>query len=106
MVLTSLIQFCYYCSPELLQYHIMDEGICAAAIIGSTKLTTKEGQKIQLSCNARDSLVINGVSATDTDIVGSNGVIHVVDELLVPESGESEIIRKTHFTCTSFNSTF
>ncbi len=73
--------------PELLQYHIMDQGICAAAIIGPTKLTTREGQRLKLSCDVRDRLVVNGIPAKQTDIVGTNGVIHVLDELLIPESG-------------------
>lgn len=74
---------------KLLQYHIMDQGICAAAIIGNAKLPTKEGQKLELSCDAGDRLTINGIPARETDVVGINGVIHVLDELLVPESVKS-----------------
>lgn len=74
---------------RLLHYHIVDCCICSAAILGPTSVKTLEGQKLNLSCDFRDRLLVNEIACTEVDMVGSNGVIHVVDRILVPDSAKS-----------------
>ena len=76
----------YYFS-ELLKYHVLEKGICSAAVIGPTQQRTLEGQKVNLTCDVNDKLRVNNISVTQADIVGTNGVIHVLDEILIPASG-------------------
>lgn len=79
--------------PELLKkfikYHIIESPICSAAIIGLTRQKTLEGQKANLTCDVNDRLRINDIPTEETDIVASNGVIHVIDEVLLPSSVKS-----------------
>lgn len=72
---------------ELLRYHVIERDLCSAAIISPTKITTREGQTLEVSCDVSDRLTINGASASETDILASNGIIHAIDDLLVPDSG-------------------
>lgn len=74
---------------RLLYYHIVDCCICSASILGQTTVKSLEGQRLNLSCDHRDRLLVNEVVCSEVDAVGSNGVIHVVDELLVPDSVKS-----------------
>ena len=74
---------------ELLQYHLLDSTLCSAAFLGPASYKTVEGQKISLDCDVRDTLSINEVHISDTDIVATNGVIHALDTLLIPDSGQS-----------------
>lgn len=74
---------------KVLNYHIMEQTICSAAILGPTNLTSREGQKLEFSCDINDQLIINGKPASETDLVGSNGVVHTIDTLLLPNSAKS-----------------
>ena len=71
----------------MLQYHILHRSICASAILNDVTLRTKEGQKVNLSCNVHDQITVNGEPSVETDIVRSNGVIHAIDHVLLPDSG-------------------
>jgi transforming growth factor-beta-induced protein len=73
----------------LLQYHIIDNDICAASVIEPVSLRTKEGQKVNLTCGGDDTISVNGVPVTDPDLLATNGVVHAVDKILVPDAGRS-----------------
>ena len=70
-----------------MNYHIVPQTICSAAILNPTNLTSKEGQKLRFDCNETDHILVNGIVTSQTDILGSNGVIHVIDDILLPDSG-------------------
>jgi len=71
---------------DILLYHVLaDTSVDAASAIsltGST-VTTANGDNIALSLNG-DDLFINMSKVTVTDIVTSNGIIHVIDTVLTP----------------------
>ena len=66
---------------------MLDRSICSAAILGPTRVTTNEGQKVNLSCGADDRMTVNGIPTEQVDMVGTNGVVHVINQLLIPNSG-------------------
>lgn len=74
---------------KLLRYHQTDPVICSAAIIGKTSMKSREGQKLNLTCDANDRIRVNDVPVAESDIVALNGVIHVIEELLIPDSVKS-----------------
>ncbi len=73
---------------ELLKYHMLEQSICSAAILGKSVHRTLEGQKVTLTCDINDKLRVNDVPVVHADIVGTNGVIHVIDKILIPNVGE------------------
>ena len=75
------------CRIGILLYHTVNDTICSAAMMGPGKLRSLEGQTVELSCDLSDAMTINGVSVIEADIVASNGVIHIIDEMLIPNSG-------------------
>jgi uncharacterized surface protein with fasciclin (FAS1) repeats len=54
----------------------------AADVVGLTSAPTVNGKT--LTVDASDGVKINGSTVTATDIVGSNGVIHVIDTVILP----------------------
>ncbi len=50
---------------------------------------TLEGSNIEIGCDG-GSLTVNGIKMVlKKDIVTSNGVIHLIDQVLMPDSGET-----------------
>lgn len=70
----------------VLTYHVIDDEVRAAELpTGSAAIQTLNG-KFYLS-NGTAGVYINGTSkVTATDIIGSNGVVHVIDRTLMPPS--------------------
>uniref|UniRef100_A0A4W3K2Z7 Periostin, osteoblast specific factor b n=1 Tax=Callorhinchus milii TaxID=7868 RepID=A0A4W3K2Z7_CALMI len=70
----------------LLNYHILESVQCSEAIMSGSAYTTLEGSNIEIGCDG-DSLTINGKKMVNRkDIVTTNGVIHLIDEVLIPDS--------------------
>jgi uncharacterized surface protein with fasciclin (FAS1) repeats len=72
--------------PELtsvLTYHVIPAKVMASDLKKSQRVKTVEGTKVLITKNKKGAK-INGVDIVQTDIVGSNGVIHVIDEVLIP----------------------
>ncbi len=75
---------------EILTYHVLDSEVGSAAAIGAagTTVMTVNGASIGLSLSG-DSLLVNTATVTTTDIMADNGIIHVIDAVLMPPK-ESE----------------
>lgn len=68
----------------ILTYHVVDEELLAADVLASTSLETLQGQSLDVSLI--DGLpFVDASGIVDTDIMTSNGVIHVIDSVLLPE---------------------
>jgi transforming growth factor-beta-induced protein len=79
---------------DVLLYHIVSGKVYAADVLGfaePTPVKTLLGQDIVIEVTD-DGVVINGVALViQTDIEACNGVIHVIDAVLVPELGEEPV---------------
>ena len=68
----------------VLTYHVVAGNVPAATVTTLHDATTVEGSKIQIKVEG-GKVVLNGTShVTATDIAASNGVIHVIDTVLMP----------------------
>jgi uncharacterized surface protein with fasciclin (FAS1) repeats len=68
----------------VLTYHVIAGNVPAATVVTLTEADTVEGSKVTIAV-VDGGVVLNGTShVTATDIVASNGVIHVIDSVLMP----------------------
>lgn len=77
---------------QVLAYHVVAERepYYVDDFSGSQSLRTLERSEITVSRRGR-SLSVNGVDVIEANIEASNGVIHVIDQVLIPESVLSQI---------------
>ena len=68
---------------EILTYHVLD-GEVLAADVAAGEVATLQGEEITISTD--DGVMVNDATVTMTDVLASNGVIHVIDTVLVPPS--------------------
>jgi len=61
---------------QILKYHVVAGKLDAAKVTSMSELSTVSG----------DRLPVSSIKVADTDIMTSNGIIHVIDEVLIPNS--------------------
>lgn len=72
---------------DVLLYHVVDGVVPAATVVTLTEATTKQGSAVTI--DTTDGVVLNGsVTVTATDIYANNGIVHVIDGVLMPPAGE------------------
>lgn len=70
----------------ILTYHVVP-GKVMASDVKPGDVTTVQGSKAKLAVK-EGAVTINSANITATDIVASNGVIHVIDKVILPPSAE------------------
>lgn len=69
---------------EILQYHVVEGETMSDALAGTTTtVTALNGGELEID-GTGDGVTVNGAAVTTADVDASNGVIHVVDEVLMP----------------------
>ncbi|KAJ7997483.1 hypothetical protein DPEC_G00229480 [Dallia pectoralis] len=72
----------------LVNYHLLNSVQCSEAIMSGTAYETAEGSNVEIGCEG-DSLTVNNVKMVQQkDIVTTNGVIHLIDKVLIPDSAK------------------
>uniref|UniRef100_A0A8C7K045 Transforming growth factor-beta-induced protein ig-h3 n=1 Tax=Oncorhynchus kisutch TaxID=8019 RepID=A0A8C7K045_ONCKI len=74
---------------DLLNYHILKNMQCAESITSGTPLETLQGTVLEVGCDGAD-MTLNGKAIIQKkDQLGTNGVIHYINELLIPDSAKT-----------------
>ncbi|MGY3054047.1 putative surface protein with fasciclin (FAS1) repeats [Pedobacter sp. UYEF25] len=69
---------------KILTYHVVSGALKAADLKDGMELTTVQGEKLKVSVKD-GKVMINGATVTIPDIMDSNGVTHVIDQVLMPK---------------------
>jgi transforming growth factor-beta-induced protein len=67
---------------KILKHHVVSGKVTAAQVAGMPSANTLAGQAVHI--NTCQGVKINNANVTKTDIVTSNGIIHVIDTVLIP----------------------
>jgi uncharacterized surface protein with fasciclin (FAS1) repeats len=67
----------------ILLYHVVSGKVMSADIKGSAKPATLQGATLDVKAGA-SGVTVNGAKVTGADVVASNGVIHVIDTVVLP----------------------
>jgi uncharacterized surface protein with fasciclin (FAS1) repeats len=66
---------------SILTYHVLADEVMASEVTAGD-VPTVEGSTIEIATDG--GVTVNGANVTATDVEASNGVIHVIDAVLVP----------------------
>lgn len=67
---------------KILTYHVVPGKVMAADVAELTTATTVQGGEVDI--NADDGVKVNDATVVTADIECTNGVIHVIDTVLMP----------------------
>jgi uncharacterized surface protein with fasciclin (FAS1) repeats len=69
----------------VLTYHVVPGTVLAADVVKLESATTVNGQPVTITVNDK-TVMVNEAKVIATDIICSNGVIHVIDQVILPEA--------------------
>lgn len=71
---------------QVLTYHVVAGAVSANQVTGLSNAETIQGQPVVVGSSGGVS--INDANVIETDIRGSNGIIHVIDSVLIPPAND------------------
>ncbi|MFT5573673.1 MAG: putative surface protein with fasciclin (FAS1) repeats [Cryomorphaceae bacterium] len=69
---------------SILTYHVVAGKVTAADVVKLTSAATVQGSEVMIS--TKDGVKVNEANVVKTDIMTSNGIIHVIDTVLLPST--------------------
>jgi uncharacterized surface protein with fasciclin (FAS1) repeats len=70
----------------ILTYHVVPGSVKAADVVKLKNAATVQGQRVDIKVNA-GKVMVDGANVVATDVACSNGVIHVIDTVILPVDG-------------------
>jgi uncharacterized surface protein with fasciclin (FAS1) repeats len=67
---------------KILTYHVVSGKVLAADVVKLKSATTVEGSDVKI--DASNGVKINDATVATADVAADNGVIHVIDTVLIP----------------------
>ncbi len=69
----------------ILKYHVVSGKVMAADVVKLKSAATLEGSSVKINASKK-GVMVDGANVVTTDIMTSNGVIHVIDAVILPKS--------------------
>jgi len=67
---------------KILTYHVVSGKVLAADVVNLKSAKTVEGSEVKI--DASNGVKINDSTVTTADVAADNGVIHIIDSVLLP----------------------
>ena len=77
--------------PAILQYHVVAGTALSTDLTDGQTITTLLGEDVTVTITA-DGVFINDAQVTAADILADNGVVHVIDAVLLPPAPETTTV--------------
>ena len=68
---------------KVLTYHVVAGKVTAAEVVKLKEAKTVEGRAVKI--DASNGVKVDGATVIKADVMASNGVIHVIDSVLMPQ---------------------
>jgi len=69
---------------SILTYHVVSGKVMAADVVKLTSAATVNGQMVTIKVDG-ETVMVDNANVVTTDIEASNGVIHVIDSVILPQ---------------------
>lgn len=76
---------------DILGYHVVIGEVPSSAV-SNGQVVMANGEKAILQVNGDGGVIIQGAGVIETDFMASNGIIHVIDSVMLPPSGNENIV--------------
>lgn len=70
---------------NILLYHVVGDTVSASEVVGLTSAPTLLGQEIAIAASSSGVMLNGSVQVIATDVFASNGVLHIISGVLIPE---------------------
>ena len=84
----------------ILTYHVVPGKVMAADVTALSSAKTVQGEEITIKVDG-STVMVDGANVTATDIEASNGVIHVIDAVILPPTIAAAMTASTAMTTTA-----
>ncbi|WP_346855560.1 fasciclin domain-containing protein [uncultured Draconibacterium sp.] len=88
--LTSLDQVDAATLASILTYHVVADKVysnnLSSGVVASANTNSPDSEPLSLLVNVGSDVMINNAKVTTADVMASNGVIHIIDKVLLPPS--------------------
>ena len=72
---------------DILTYHVLSGSVLSSDIEDKTTATAVNGDSLAFAVSA-DGVMVNDANVVSADVLASNGVVHVIDKVLMPPADE------------------
>ena len=86
-----LIHSPLFWSPEVLKQHLLPNVICSEVIQGRAKSRNLLSNFLNLTRSDDGKVFVDDAQVIRADVMATNGVMHIVDAVLVPDDGGLEL---------------
>jgi len=76
---------------DILLYHVVSGSVLAADVVNLTEAETLLGKNVAIKVDM-GKVMINEANVVATDIIADNGVIHVIDSVILPPADLADIV--------------
>jgi len=84
---------------DILTYHVVEGIVHSSAITSDVNVTALNGDDIMVTTT--DGVKVNGANVIATDVLANNGIIHVIDAVILPPSEDAGVSTTTAATTTA-----
>lgn len=89
---------------DVLLYHVVEGRLTAADVAQLDTVESLTGKALDITVEG-ETVKVNGATVLTADLAGSNGIIHVIDTVLVPPTGEEIVTAEASDTSLTQNPT-
>ena len=76
---------------DILLYHVISGAVDAANVTDGLVATMVNGDNVTFTVT-NETVMINDANVTDQDVAASNGIIHIIDKVLLPPAEEPALV--------------
>ena len=77
---------------DILTYHVVEGAVDSTTVVGLTEATMLNGGTVTIAVDGETVTLNDSVTVTAVDIEACNGIIHVIDAVLVPPGAEVPMV--------------
>merc|ERR1711939_1257328 len=89
---------------DILSYHVIEGTVAYSSDLSNTSLTTLQGDDVEITI-ADGAVMVNNATVTNANILFAGGVIHVIDQVLNPNSNSSNSSSNSSDSDNAFGAT-